>query len=100
MHLNNALGNRQPQARAALLLGHRTISLLELLKDLHLIRRGDTGSGVTHRHGKGAIQRGRSDRDFALVGELDGIADEVEQHLRKAPPVAMAWGQIWSYVYR
>ena len=26
----------------------------------------------------------RLDRDLALVGELDGVADEIEQHLRAA----------------
>ena len=40
------------------------------------------------------------DRNLALVGELDGIADEVEQHLGKAALVAMADGQIWGYVHR
>jgi len=31
-----------------------------------------------------AVPRTRGDADFAGVGELDGITDEVEQHLRKA----------------
>ena len=30
------------------------------------------------------------DLDRALVGELDGVADEVEQHLRQPPLVAAA----------
>ena len=38
--------------------------------------------------------------DLALVGELDGVADEVEQHLREAALVAMADGQIWGHVDR
>ena len=39
---------------------------------------------------------GRLDRDLALVGELDGVADEVEQHLHEAALVAMAYWQIWG----
>ena len=34
------------------------------------------------------------DRDFAGIGELDGVADEVNQNLRQAPAVAAAGWQL------
>ena len=49
MHLDDALGDRKPEPRAALLLGGRGIGLLELLEDLGLVRLGDARPGVAHR---------------------------------------------------
>ena len=49
MHLNDALGYREPQAGAALLAGDGIVGLLKLLKQLGLIGSGDAGSGVTNR---------------------------------------------------
>jgi hypothetical protein len=43
-----------------------------------------------------AIGRGRLDDHFARIGELDGIADEIDQDLRQTPPVAAARGQLRS----
>ena len=34
--------------------------------------------------------------DFAGIGELDRVADEIDQHLRQATAVAAAWGQLRS----
>jgi hypothetical protein len=67
-------------------------------RNLALIHGGDAWSGVTHGDGERSIGSGRLDRDFALVRELDGIADEVEQHLSQAALVAMAYWQVWAYV--
>ena len=49
VHLNNALGDGQSQAGAALLARNRIVGLLKLLKQLGLIGSGDAGSGVTNR---------------------------------------------------
>src|SRR5262249_61860793 len=43
----------------------------------------------TRRSSDLALLRGH-DLDAALVGELDGVADEVQQHLGEAPRVAVA----------
>ena len=37
-----------------------------------------------------AVRRGGDDAHLAGVGELDGVADEVEEHLREALLVAQA----------
>src|SRR5262245_37047904 len=41
-------------------------------------------AGVCYRDSETAVPRARSDAHLAGVGELDGVAHEVEQHLRKA----------------
>src|SRR6516162_9429017 len=47
-----------------------------------LIGSGNAGSGITHRHMKCAIVRFGFDGDFARISELNGVANEVDQHLR------------------
>jgi hypothetical protein len=77
MHLNDALRYGQPQAGAALLAGDGIIGLLELLKQLGLIGSGDASSGVPDRYTERAIVRFDLDGDFANIGELNGVADEI-----------------------
>jgi hypothetical protein len=48
VHLDDPLGNGQSQAGATLFTRDGIVGLLKLLKQLGLIGRGDTGSGVTH----------------------------------------------------
>src|SRR5262249_5513069 len=72
------------------------VGLLELLKQLRLIRGGNAWPGVTHRYIECAIVRFGLDRDFARIGELDGVANEIDQDLRQAPSVAVARGQLRS----
>src|SRR5262249_49569929 len=94
MHLDDALRYGQPQASAALLLGDGIVGLLEFLKQPRLIVSGDPGSGVADRYIECAIISFRLDRDFARIGELNGITDKVDQDLRQAAAVAPAWGQL------
>ena len=76
--------NRQAQAGALVLAGHAGVDLLERVEDLpqHVLR--DAEAGVddvdSARH---VVLRIDDDlhRDGALVGELDGVADEVDQNL-------------------
>src|SRR6516162_2953907 len=98
VHPDDALGDREPKASPTLPFGRRIVCLLELLENLALIRQGDARSSVAHRDREGAVRCGRLDRDLALVGELDGIADEVEQHLSQATPVAMAYWEALANV--
>jgi hypothetical protein len=46
MHLDDALGDRQPQTRSALFAGDRIVGLLELLKQFGLIGSGNARAGV------------------------------------------------------
>jgi hypothetical protein len=48
MHLDDTLGDGQPQAGAALLASDRIVGLLKLLKELGLVGGGDARSCITH----------------------------------------------------
>src|SRR5262249_19335306 len=81
VHLDDALGYGETQAGAAFLAGDSIVGLLELLKQFGLIGSGDTGTGVTHRYMECAVVRFSLDGDFSGIGELNGVADEIDQHL-------------------
>ena len=49
---------------------------------------------VGHGNGEVAVHGRRGDAHLARVGELDGVADEVEEHLGEALLVAQADGQL------
>src|SRR5262245_41028528 len=93
VHLHDLLGDGEAEARAALGLGERAVDLGELIEDLMLLVERYAGAGVRHRDGEMAVPRARGDADLAGVGELDGIANEIEQHLREALFVAEANGE-------
>src|SRR5262249_19022554 len=84
MHLDDLFGDGEAEARAALGLGKRAVDLVELLEDSTLLIKRYARPGIGHRDGEMAVARARGDADFARVGELDGIAHQVEQHLREA----------------
>src|SRR5262249_43195160 len=88
VHLHDLLGDGEPEARAALGLGKRAVGLVELLEDPILLMKWDAGSGVCDRDREMAVPRARGDAHLASVGELDGVAHEIEQHLREALFVA------------
>src|SRR5262245_13286524 len=90
VHLDDLLGDGEPEARAALGLGKRAVDLMELIEDPALLIKGYARPGVCHRNDKVAIPRARGDADLAGVGELDGVAHEVEQNLPEALFVAEA----------
>jgi len=77
-------------AGAALLARDGIVGLLKLLKQLGLIGSGDAGSGVTHRDTKLSIGRFGLNGDFAGIGELNRVADEIDQYLRQAATVTVA----------
>src|SRR5215467_9060507 len=84
VHLNDLLGDGEAEARAALGLGKRAVDLMELIEDPILLIKWYAGSGVRYRDGEMAVPRARGDAHLASIGELDGVADEIEQHLRQA----------------
>src|SRR5262249_52862033 len=97
-HLDDAFRYGKPQAGAAFLAGDGIVGLLKLLKQVGLIGSRDARSGVTDRDIEGAIVRFDLDVDFARISELDGIADEIDQYLRKTPPVAATWREFGSHL--
>ena len=71
----------------------RAVGLGKCLEDERLLLGWDADAGVGHRevqHGGVAIDRGRlhDDQYFAALGELDGIAHQVGQHLRQPAWIA------------
>src|SRR5580704_15276321 len=98
MHLDDALCDRQTEAGAAFDLGLRAVRLLEFVENLRLVRLGNAWAGVAHRNSVGAIRRRRLDGDLARVGELDRVADQIEQHLGQAAVVAAGRRQIWRHL--
>jgi hypothetical protein len=81
VHLNHALRYGEPQAGATLLASDRIVGLLELLKQLSLIGSGNTGAGVADRYMECAIVRFGLNGDFASIGELDRVADQIDQNV-------------------
>ena len=92
MQLDDALGNRQSETSATFLLRDRRVGLLELLEDFRLLGFGDARPGVAHRYRERAVGRESLDRHFAGIGELDRVADQVEQDLRELALVAACGG--------
>src|SRR5262249_53194494 len=92
VHLDNLLGDSKTEARAALRLRKRAVDLVELLEDARLLRRRNTGTRVSDADGEVPIDGLGGHTHLADVGELDSIADEVEEHLRQALLVTEANG--------
>src|SRR6516165_1671518 len=96
VYLDDALGDCESQASAALLTRDGIVGLLELLKQLCLVGCGNTRAGVVNRYMERAIVRFGLDGHFTGISEFDGIADEVDQHLRQAAAVTVPWRQFGS----
>ena len=83
----------QPEAGAPVDAGGRGVGLGERLEQARDLVRGDADPGVADRHAQvGAVVRtglgGGAHDDLALLGELDGVGDQVGQHLRETRGVA------------
>src|SRR5215831_8232739 len=61
VHLDNLLGNGEPEARAAFGLGKRAVDLMELIEDPILLIKGYARSGVCHQDCKMVVPRGSGD---------------------------------------
>ena len=90
MHLHDLLGDGEAQTGAALGLGVRAIDLMKLVKDARLMFRGNAGSSVRHGDGKVTIDSLGGHSHLACIREFNGVAHEVEKHLRQALLVAEA----------
>src|SRR5262249_52099782 len=98
VHLNNALGYGQAQPSAALLAGDRIIGLLKLLKQLGLVGGGNARTGVADRDIECAIVCLGFDGNFAGIGELNSVADEINQDLRQTATVATSGRQFGRHL--
>src|SRR5262249_31016349 len=88
VHLDDALSDRKAQAGPALRARDRTVGLVKFLEDLGLIGCGDTRPCIADGHRECPVRCRWFDRDLALVGELDRVADQVEQDLGEPPSVS------------
>ena len=69
------------------------VDLVEFLEHLVPLFGRDARPGIADRDGEGAVPEACHDADLSLIRELDGVADEVEQHLRQPLLVAEAMRQ-------
>ena len=90
VHLDNLLRDGEAESGAALGLGVGAVYLVELLEDAGELIGRNAGARVGDAHGEMAVGRACRDAHLPCVGELDGVADEVEQNLGEALLVAKA----------
>src|SRR5579872_6122029 len=82
-HAREAPADREPEARPAVLPRLRAVHLLEVLEDARPVLLGDADARV----GDGDLDAvvlavpGRPDADRALLGELEGVVEQVEDDL-------------------
>ena len=84
VHLHDLLGDGESEAGAALGLSKGAVDLMELLEDARPLVLGNAGPRIGHADVEVAVDGLGSHADLASVGELDGVANEIEQHLREA----------------
>ncbi len=85
---DDAARDGEPEPGAAVAAARAAVALLELVVDRRDALRRDAGAGVAHLDDD-AVRLGRhDDADAADLGELDGVAGEVDQHLSEAVAVA------------
>ena len=77
VHLHDLLGDCQAKAGSALGPSARALDLLKLLEDTGLVRLGYAGTGVADRHAEPSVNDGGGNFHRALVGELDGVSDQI-----------------------
>ena len=91
-HLDEPLADRKAQAGAAVSAGRRCVGLGEFRENLGelLGRHADAGIGHAHRIAGNLAWRDSGDSQChrPALGELAGVAEEVEQHLAQAHLVA------------
>src|SRR5687767_776863 len=99
-HLAESAGESEPEARAAELAGGRCISLREILEQFHDLVGAETNAGIfdTEDDPFGTVH-GLSlgvQRDRALVRELRGVRQEIEESLTNLDLVRMHGAQVRS----
>ncbi len=92
-HVHQAAGNRQTQARSAVLPAGRAIRLRKGFENQFLLFLGHPDARVAHRKMQLHLVfffplQLRLQNHFPAVGELDGIAQQIHQHLAQPRRVA------------
>src|SRR6478735_9508194 len=82
VHLNDLLGYRQSKPRSPLRFGVGAVHLMELLEYPRQLVGRYAGPSIGDTNSEMAVRRAGSNTHYTRVGELDGVAHEVEQHLR------------------
>src|SRR5215475_11048484 len=70
MHLNDLLGDGEPETRTALGLGVRVVDLVELFEDAGLVLCGNARASICHADGKVAVCGLGAHSYLSGVGEL------------------------------
>ena len=88
-HLHQRFADGQPQSGAAVLARGGHVGLRERLEQLGALFARHAGAGVAHRkaqHGflADALHQRGFQVNFAALGELDGVVDDVREHLTEA----------------
>src|SRR5215472_14577908 len=84
MHLHDLLGDREPEPSATSGLGQRAVDLMELLENARALLLRDAWASIRHADVEATVHGFGGDAHLARVGELDGVADEVQQYPREA----------------
>ena len=92
-HLRQGLADDETKPGAAVSAGDRSVGLLEGLEQAGALRLAETDPGVAHRameqHLAGGLFPQFDDQlDLALLGELDGIGDIIDEDLAEPQRVA------------
>src|SRR4030095_16829451 len=92
-HADQAVGNGEAEAGAAVLAAHGAVGLRERFKNGALLFPGDTDSGISNGEMQAKMFVGNGidgyvDHDFAALGELQGCAEKVQNDLAQADRVA------------
>jgi hypothetical protein len=90
VQLDDALGDGEPEPGAALLLRVGAVDLMELMEYPRLLGGRNAGTGIDDRDREHTIGHAGGNAHLAVIGELDGVAHEIEQDLGDAPLVALA----------
>ena len=93
MQFDDLTGDREAKAGAAFGARGRAVELPELFEHALAVVGGDPRPGICDRDLERAIGGSHVHRDLPVLGELDRVADQVEQHLRDPPVIALAEGQ-------
>src|SRR5262249_25323709 len=92
--LDEALGDGKPEPGPAVFSAHRAIDLRESLEDERGLLRRDADAGIGDGEFEAqalilAREAGDAEHDAPVRRELDGVVEEIEEHLAQAAGIAL-----------
>jgi hypothetical protein len=81
--------NREPQSGATLLPRDAVVDLLKIFKNTVVVRCRNARTCIPHRDGKMVAYCAGMHFHRAGVSELDGVADDIQQHLGQTPLISI-----------